>query len=465
MPSRINHDLVTTHTSGRCWPRVAIAMALVLMLGQALNAQGPVGAEPEDKSITAGVQKEIIDSVSVALNEVYVFPDVAKKMEKHLRNLYKKDAYKNITSTRDFATRLTDDLREISNDRHLHVDYMPDEDINGMVNDTLTDAERERNLRARQRNNFGFKEVKMLLGNVGYLRFDGFSDAEQAGATAVAAMNFLAYADAVIFDLRQNGGGSPSMIQLISSYLFEEPVHLNSFYIRKEDTVNQFWTQSYVQGPRMTKADVYVLTSGRTFSAAEEFTYNLKNLKRATIVGETTGGGAHPVDGRIFANFNLMMSLPFGRAVNPITGTNWEGTGVAPDIDVPQDQALDVAHQDALKKMLARVEDEDQKFQLTWAVETLESKLHPPAIDPAKLAPYAGVYGPRTISYDQGTLFYQRENNPKVRMIPMTEDLFRFEEFDYFRIKVVTDANGVPSELVGMYDNGSSDRSPKGSLK
>jgi hypothetical protein len=278
-------------------------------------------------------------------------------------------------------------------------------------------------------------------------------------------MNFLAYADAIIFDLRQNGGGSPSMIQLISSYLFDEHTHLNSFYIRKEDTVKQFWTQQYVQGPRMVNADVYVLTSPSTFSAAEEFTYNLKNLERGTIVGETTGGGAHPVDGRFFPNLNLAVSLPFGRAINPITGTNWEGTGVTPDIEVPASEAKEVAHQDALKKILARSEDEDEKAQIEWAIESLESEINPPSIDLSKLAHYAGVYGPRTIVFEDGQLFYQRENRPKYRMIPMSEDVFRFDEIDYFRLKVATDGNGEPIELIGMYDDGHTDRSPKGSGK
>jgi hypothetical protein len=463
MRNRIHFHAGAKCTCNRVW--LWGAVAIVLSLGQAVYAQGPGGAEPDDKPITVSIQKEVIDSVGVALNEIYVFPDVAKKMEKHLRDQYKKNAYKEITSTRDFAQKLTEDMQEISKDRHLHLDYFSDEDIAGFVNDTLTDDERARNLQAQQRGNFGFRQIEMLPGNVGYLRFDGFSDAGQAGATAIAAMNFLAYADAIIFDLRQNGGGSPSMIQLISSYLFEEPVHLNSFYIRKEDTVNQFWTQSYVQGPRMTSADAYVLTSARTFSAAEEFTYNLKNLKRATIVGETTGGGAHPVDGRFFPNFNLAMSLPFGRAVNPITGTNWEGTGVAPDIGAPETEAKDVAYQDALKKILARTKDEERKAQLEWAIEALESKLHPPDIDVASLARYAGDYGPRTIIFEDGALYDQREDRPKYRMIPMAKDLFRFDEIDYFRLKVETDDNGNPTELIGLYDNGRTDRSPKGSQK
>jgi len=154
--------------------------------------------------------------------------------------------------------------------------------------------------------------------------------------------------------LRYNGGGAPSMIQLISSYFFAERKHLNSFYVRASDSWEHFWTQEEVQGPKLVDVPIFILTSGRTFSAAEEFTYNLKNMERATIVGETTGGGAHPVNGRNFdfGTFTITMSVPYGRAVNPTTGTNWEGVGVVPDIAVPADQALDKALQEARRPHL-----------------------------------------------------------------------------------------------------------------
>ena len=143
--------------------------------------------------------------------------------------------------------------------------------------------------------NFGFEKVERLKGNVGYIDLRGFTPAEFSAETIVAAMNFVANTDALIFDLRQNGGGDPATVALLSSYLFgPEPVHLNSLYWREGDTTHQWWTLPFVPGKRYAGKDVYVLTSKRTFSAAEEFTYNLKNLKRATIIGETTGGGAHP---------------------------------------------------------------------------------------------------------------------------------------------------------------------------
>jgi hypothetical protein len=312
-------------SSSQKWKLMSIfIITLLLSLPLSISAQ----MDGQDRIIDSKIQSEIIDSVTQALNEIYVFPDVAKKMEKHLRKQYKSKEYKDLTSLAEFARKLTKDLREISKDGHLWVGFASDEMLARFESDTATDEEKKRELEEKRRNNFCFRDIKLLDGNIGYLDLRCFSEAEDAGPTAVAAMNFLAYADAIIFDLRQNGGGEPSMIQLISSYFFDEPKHLNSFYIRRSDSTEQFWSHAYVSGPRMSHVDLYVLTSSDTYSGAEEFSYNLKNMKRGTIIGETTGGGAHPADMRIFENLNVAMWLPYGRAVNPITGTNWEGTGV-----------------------------------------------------------------------------------------------------------------------------------------
>ena len=439
----------------RFMPLTAL-LALILLLPAGLWAQAP-GAERPDKVIDAKMQLEVIDSVTQALNEIYVFPDVAKKMEKHVRKQHKKKAYKDITSLVEFTQKLTEDLQEISHDRHLRVLFAPDELLAQFQGDTLTDEAKRQELEKRRRDNFCFKEVKLLEGNIGYVDLRCFSEATDAGPTAIAAMNFLAYTDAIIFDLRQNGGGNPSMIQLISSYFFPEPVHLNSFYVRKTDSTKQFWTQASVQGPRMTDVDLYVLTSSYTFSGAEEFTYNLKNMEKATIIGDTTGGGAHPVDIKPFANLNIGMSLPFGRAVNPVTGTNWEGTGIAPHIAVPQEQALDVAHLEALKKLMEKTEDSGQQAKYQWAIDGKQVKLDPVTVEESQLQAYVGQYGPRRIWVEDSQLYYQREQRPKYRLIPMGNHWFMLEDLDYFRIEFVPDGTGQINELIGHYDNGRTD--------
>jgi hypothetical protein len=440
---------------------IVIFCTMVLTAPGELLCQGMEGIP--DQQIDQQFQKEVIDSVSSALNEVYVFPEVAKKMEKKMRELYKKGEYKDLTSLQEFTRRLTEDMQAISNDKHLRVGFVPESMRERLAQneDSLTPEQRKEQFKRLARNNFAFKKIELLPSNIGYLKLDGFNDASYAGATAVAAMNFLANVDALIIDLRENGGGSPSMIQLITSYFYEDPVHLNSFYIRKEDTTQQFWTSSYVPGPRMTDVDLYILTSDYTFSAAEEFTYNLKNLKRATIVGETTGGGAHPNETRFFANLNVGMSLPFGRAINPITGTNWEGVGVEPDIRCPADQALDLARLEALKKISDKTMDADRKAIIDFDIEILKASHQPAQVDESILRQYTGNFGPRRVWFENGNLYYQREDRPVFKLIPMSEDTFMLEGVDYFKMRFVKDDSGNVVEILGMYREGQRDRSPK----
>lgn len=286
--------------------------------------------------------------------------------------------------------------------------------------------------------NYGFKEVKILEGNIGYIDLRGFVPPKYAGETAVAAMNFVGNCKALIFDLRKNGGGSPEMIQLISSYLFSaEPVHLNNFYFRPANKNTQTWTLPYVTGKRRPDMDVYVLTSKGTFSAAEEFTYNLKNLKRATIIGETTGGGANPGGNQII-NDRFTVFVPTGRAINPITNTNWEGTGVQPDIAVPASDALLTAQQKALEK-LAQNDTGNAHSIYPWLLTSLKVKQKPvKKIEEKQLKEYVGTYGPITVTQVGDKLSFQGWTV----LIPMGGELFDVEE-NLFRVRFVREGGKI----------------------
>jgi C-terminal processing protease CtpA/Prc len=203
-----------------------------------------------------------------------------------------------------------------------------------------------------ERDNCGFEEVEVLSGDIGYVKFNQFTPLDGCAGTIEAAMAFVAHTGALIFDLRDNHGGAPETIAFIASYLFDRPTHLNDIYNRPQNTTTQFWTVPSLPGRRLSTQPVFVLTSNRTFSGAEEFSYDLKNLKRATIVGETTGGGAHPINGYIVADY-FMVVVPISEAINPITHTNWEGTGVLPDVKVPAASALSVAEQLATRDIQA----------------------------------------------------------------------------------------------------------------
>jgi len=421
-----------------------------------------LAARPSPPTVNAQDRSAIIADIASALNETYVFPETAKKMEERMRQQLKSGAYDRLGTLDVFTEKLTEDLRSVSHDLHLGVGWDPEPPAGETGGPTP--AERQARFAAQsRRDNYCFRKVERLAGNVGYLKLDCFAPAELGGGAAVAAMGFLAGSDALIFDLRENGGGNPSMIQLITSYLVTgERTHLNSFYIRKGDKTEQYWTQSWVPGTRLPDVPVFVLTSSRTFSAAEEFTYNLKNLKRATLVGETTGGGAHPVDLYRVKGYPVSMRLPFGRAINPISGTNWEGTGVEPDVKVPAAEALDVAHSRALAAVAEKATDPEQKASLEFVRGALEDRRKPASLSAAELQAFAGTYGPRTIRVEDGALWYQRGKGRKLRLLPVGQDRFLVGDLNDFRIRFERDAGGSVVRLVGLYLDGTEEPNARG---
>ena len=426
------------------------AIALVPILFAPLVAQDP-------PTVDAAQRREVVAGAGRLLTARYVFADKGDACASLLQKQLDAGAYDAIDDAGAFAQALTRDLQNLTHDKHLRVLLQRRERRGPDVD--RAEVERRMRRQAAQRN-YGFEKLERLSGNVGYLDLRGFMPAEVAGDTAVAAMAFLQNTDAVIIDLRQNGGGSPSMIQLISSYFFAEPTHLNSFFWRGKEQIDQFWTLPHVPGKARPDVPLYVLTSGRTFSAAEEFTYNMKNLERATIVGETTGGGAHP-GGTTRIDDLFAVWIPQGRAINPITKTNWEGTGIAPHIDVPAERALWAAHREALKTIAENADDPREAQSLRWHITALEAKVTPVAVSDARLARLAGRYGPRTITVADGVLHYQREGRPSYRMIPLSQDVFQPEGLDNFRVRF-DEKDGRVVRLVGLYDDGREDISARG---
>ncbi len=355
--------------------RTISRLAAVVLFSAALTipASAQYGPEP-DFTVTAAERKQVIDNAIARLNDTYVFPDVAKKMEQAVRAREAKGEYANITSARELAEKLTADFREVSKDKHLGLSYSNEPIPDRAPNEIATAAELEQQRAFASKVNYGFEKVERLQGNIGYVDVRGFMPPEIGGETASAAMTFIADTDALIVDLRFNGGGEPAMIAYLTSYLFDEPTHLNDIWTRSDNSTQQWWTAGYVPGRRFGgKKPIYVLTSNRTFSGGEEFAYNLKNLKRGTILGETTGGGAHPVNGvKVSEHFEI--GVPFARAISPITKTNWEGTGVTPDISMPAPQALDSAYLMALENVVATTTDPARKAALQRLLEEKKQK-------------------------------------------------------------------------------------------
>lgn len=280
-------------------------------------------------------KERVVNRLADLMNSNYVFPEKGKEMHDLIKQKFENGSYDQFIDAQSFANALDRDLKLVQNDKHIRVRYSPER---------VKAIENRDPMGGRQGpTNFGFKELTIIDGNIGYLDLRSFSDIRMAEDVARPAMEELIQSDAIIFDLRKNGGGSPSMIRFISSYLFDEKlVHLNTFYWRPTDRYDESWTMPAMVSTHKPDIPVYVLTSDYTFSAAEEFTYNLKNLERATIIGETTGGGAHP-GGPMVISDGFLVNVPQGRAINPITKTNWEGVGVTPHIQVSAETALEHA--------------------------------------------------------------------------------------------------------------------------
>jgi retinol-binding protein 3 len=316
----------------------------------------PPDAKLDDIQLDAAARKKAIDAVGSDLTEYYVYPDVAAKMIEAVKEHQEKGDYNSITDGNEFADVLSRDLRAVSHDQHLFIAYnpftLPEQSGPSSGAHGPDAAERARFRADLERQNCTFSKVEILDHNIGYVKFGAFPPPDICGPTVVAAMNFLAHTDALIFDLRENHGGDPNMVDFMISYLFEQPTHINDLTDRHENETHQYWTLPWIPGPRFVNQPVYVLTSHETFSGGEEFTFDLKTQKRATIVGENTGGGAHPVRG-MPAGDHFMIGVPFGRPINPVTKGDWEGKGVEPDVKVSAADALSTAEKLAAEKLSA----------------------------------------------------------------------------------------------------------------
>jgi len=359
----------------KSWSRLAATGILLLVTSVPLRLQAQPPGQGDDLTIDGPLRTQVLDGVMQALTEFYVFPDVAAKMAQDIAQRRQRHEYDQITSARQLAQTLTTNLTDVSHDKHLRVNYSASVLPAFPYPPPQPSPEQiDRQRAALKQTNFGFEKVERLAGNIGYLDLRAFMPPALMGETAAAAMTFLGNAQALIIDLRQNGGGSPDGVALIASYLFDHPVRMNDIYDRPSNETRQFWTLPYVAGQRFIARDVYVLTSSRTFSAAEDFTYGVKNQRRATIVGEVTGGGAHPGGPRRI-NDHFVVAMPMGRSISSITHTDWEGVGVEPDVKVSAVQALATAHMMALEKRLPSVTEPPMKAEIAAAIERLKKEL------------------------------------------------------------------------------------------
>jgi len=328
-------------------------------------------ASQKPAPITAAQRSAVIAELGRQLQDHYVFPEVAGRVATALRDKESRGGYAKANDTSTFAEALTSDLRAIGQDLHLGANFDPEFKPAPAIEPTdATPDPKEMAFAARV--GFGVQSVQRLPGNVGYIEVHGFGPTEVVGEALTAAMLLVTGTEALILDLRHNNGGDPATVAHLLSHFFAvgDARHLNSIYSRSDDSTRQFWTSNAVM-PRYLKP-VYVLTSRETFSGGEECAYDLQTQKRATLIGETTGGGANPGDLHALGE-GFVAFIPDGRSINPVTGTNWERVGVKPDIAVPAAEARQVAHAMILRGLIAKAEDPRRKARLQQALADVES--------------------------------------------------------------------------------------------
>ena len=337
---------------GRSLLRVGVATLVGLLL---VGIGAPVSGQEEADDGTATT---LVQALAAVLEEEYIYEDRGREIAAAMREQAAAGAYDDAGTSVELATRITHDLYEVSSDAHLRVWYEP--------------VAEEGAATARRRepdSTYGFRSVEVLEGNVGYLDLRGFAGSDDAKAKADAAFSFLQGVDSLIIDLRRNQGGGPWMVRYLSALLFGEPTHLVSTWFRGMEEPQERWSADDLGVAPRPHMPVYVLTSRRTFSAAESFTFGLLTNDRITIVGERTGGGGHfggttPLPG------GFVMFVPVGRTYDPRTDEGWEADGIGPHVAVPADDALARAHEMALGATLEGADRNRLVGAWTGSVET-----------------------------------------------------------------------------------------------
>lgn len=417
------------------------------LLAATALAPAPALAQASSPTLDQAAQRQVVANLETALRDNYVFPDripaIAAELDRRVQS--------QPVDSEAFAVSLTQGLFKASDDLHFSVAFNPDE-VNAnrrkkTEGEATSQAERDRERAA----GFGFRDARRLDGGLAYIRFDFFADPQYAQEIAAGAMRFAEGADGLIIDLRYNNGGVLETAQLLMSYLYpagKEQKFFDYFYNENGARVERSqWNLAAVPGRRSPDIPVVVLTGSTSFSAAEWMAFSLQKLGRATIIGEQTAGGAHPVT-RTPIDDRFMLQVPFGQIHDPVDGRDFEGVGVTPDIAVPAPDALLAAQRFLLKR---RADAGDAAAR--WALPPVEFALSRTPVSPAQLDDAAGTYEGRTLVRTASGLAYHWRDRFVLGLDPIGEDLFAVDGTDDYRFRLVRE-NGRVTGLERVFKSG-----------
>lgn len=417
--------------------------------------------------IDSRLRQMVVDNISRELELRYVAPERVKDIVSYLRTKLQSGAYDKIESANEFASALTSDLRTAGKDLHLQVTYDPVLERALRSAPSLPSFELpelppnpEQLIRQRQ-SNYDFRKLEIMRGNVGYLELKSFVDLNQSKETAVAAMSFLANTDAVIIDLRHNPGGFINLEIFLATYFYGvDPVELLSRYHREGDVTIREWTLREVPGKRLQNVDLYILTSRETGSAGEGFSFILQQRQRAKLIGEQTSGAGY--GNKEFPVGNGFVSyISTFRQFDPRTGRGWQAVGVKPDIAVPGERALSVAHFEAIKNLVDKTSDARRKQQLSWLAGLLQFEAQgAKTIPTAVLESYTGKYAVGiVVSLEQGQLYFLGASGVRRKLYALSDETFLIEDHsvpseNQARVRFIKNAAGNVTELQLMVADG-----------
>ena len=418
---------------------ILIALSLILQL--------------QAQEITDKEKSFVLSEMTLKIDRIYPFKEVTEKILDGMHSQIADGYYDGNYSYNEFANQVTINLENFSNDKHLDLLYDPSL-ASALLNDTVSNTTiyTDEEAKIEVWNNYGFKDLSILDGNIGYMNLTVFFTLDYAGKIADAAMNYFSNCRALIIDLRQNGGGWGDMVEYLLGYFIEEggPILLNITTSTRDNSYYSSVIPGYVHGRKLAGIPIYILISSATASAAESFTINMKFFnKNVTLVGQKTRGAENPVE-HIALNENFVLQIPAWKRIysrNPVT---WEGIGINPDVEVESEIAKKTARSLALKKLISMTDDEFTLEKFNWALDGLNADYK--NLNKKLLDKIVGQYDKIKIFYKDEILYYKYEERSPKKLIPISENYFIVEGMDYMRIKFAL-GDKIP-KIVRIYSYG-----------